>query len=294
MTATGVVIVAGKGGVGKTTVTAVLARAATEVGRHVLVVELDGKPALEELIGESSGSEAPIDIVHLSAPEALREYLQDHGFARMAKRLTKTGVIDVVGTAAPGIDDVVVLGKIKQIERSGEYDLILVDGPAAGHAVSFLASAAGLGEAARGGPVKAQADEVLKLLGDSKRCSAILVTLPETTPVNETIETAYALEDEVGIRLAPLVVNGVDWIDGDELPSDDQVDAALAEVPPGEAAILRAALVFRRSRLDMEAEATDRLGRSLPLGLISLPRLPVAGLSSTDIDTIASVLIDDD
>jgi len=288
------VIVAGKGGVGKTTVTAVLARAATEVGRHVLVVELDGKPTLDELVGESSGSDAPIDVLHLSAPEALNEYLQEHGFARMAKRLTKTGVIDVVGTAAPGIDDVVVLGKIKQIERSGVYDLIIVDGPAAGHAVTFLTSASGLGEAARGGPVKAQADEVLELLGDPERCSAILVTLPETTPVNETIETAYALEDEVGIRLAPLVVNGVDQVDGGDLPSEGEVDAALVDVSTDEAAALRAALAFRRSRVEMETEAITRLDQSLPLGLLTLPRIPVAGLSSADIDTLAAALVGDD
>ena len=286
-------IVAGKGGVGKTTVTAVLARAATQAGRHVLVVELDGKPTLDELVGESSGSSAPIDVLHLSAPEALNDYLHDHGFARMAKRLTKTGVIDVVGTAAPGIDDVVVLGKIKHLERSGDYDLIVVDGPAAGHAVTFLTSATGLGEAARSGPVKAQADEVLELLGDPNRCSAILVTLPETTPVNETIETAYALEDEVGIRLAPVVVNGVDRVDGG-LPSDDEAEAALADVPPDDAAALRAALAFRRSRVEMEAEAIDRLDRSLPLGLITLPRLPVAGLSATDVDTLAAELLRDD
>lgn len=291
-TATGVVIVAGKGGVGKTTVTAVLARAATQVGRHVLVVELDGKPTLDELVGESSGSDQPIDVLHLSAPEALTEYLDDHGFARVAKRLSKTGVIDVVGTAAPGIDDVVVLGKIKQLERADEYDLVIVDGPAAGHAVTFLTSATGLGDAARGGPVKAQADDVLELLGDPERCSAVLVTLPETTPVNETIETAYALEDEVGIRLAPVVVNGVD--DGADLPTDDEVDTVLAGVDAAEAASLRSAFAFRRARRGMEAEAIDRLTASLALGLVTVPRRPVAGLTTSDVDALAAQLVEAD
>ena len=63
--------------------------------------------------------------------------------------MSKTGVIDVVGTAAPGIDDIVVLGKIKQLERSGEYDLIVVDGPAAGHAITFLTAASGLADGRR-------------------------------------------------------------------------------------------------------------------------------------------------
>ena len=79
----------------------------------------------------------------------LDEYLRDHGFRRIAKRLNKTGVIDLIGTAAPGIDDVVVLGKVKQLARDGSWDLIVVDGPAAGHAITFLTSARGLGEAAR-------------------------------------------------------------------------------------------------------------------------------------------------
>ncbi|MEO1059628.1 MAG: ArsA-related P-loop ATPase, partial [Actinomycetota bacterium] len=160
--ATKVVIVAGKGGVGKTTVTAVLAHAAARHGRDVLVIELDGKPTLDALVGASTDDpdHGRIDLVRISAPEALDEYLRDHGFARVAKRLQRTGVIDIVGTAAPGIDDVVVLGKVKQLERTGDYDLVVVDGPAAGHAITFLSSAAGLADAVRGGPVKAQSDDV--------------------------------------------------------------------------------------------------------------------------------------
>ena len=137
---------------------------------------------------------------------ALDEYLREHGFGRIAKRLSTSGVIDVVATAAPGIDDIVVLGKIKQLERSGDWDVIVVDGPAAGHAITFLTSAAGLRDAVRGGPIRTQADEVLELLGDPTRCQVVLVTLPETTPVNEVVETAFALEDRVGVQLGPVVV----------------------------------------------------------------------------------------
>ena len=118
-----VTVVAGKGGVGKTTVTAVLATAAAAAGMRVLVVELDGKPVLADLVGD-------VPLLSLSAQIALEEYLRDHGFGRVAKRLASSGVIDVVSTAAPGIDDIVVLGKIKQLERSGDWDAIVVDGPA--------------------------------------------------------------------------------------------------------------------------------------------------------------------
>ena len=214
LSAAKVTVVAGKGGVGKTTVTALLARAAADAGRRVIAVELDGKPTLAELVGD-------VPLLALSAPLALEEYLREHGFGRVAKRLAASGMIDVVSTAAPGIDDLVVLGKIKQLERSGEWDTIVVDGPAAGHAVTMLTSAAGLRDAVTSGPVRAQADDVLEMLGDASRCQVALVTLPETTPVNETIDTAFTIEDRVGVKLAPVFVNAVDVdADADELPDD--------------------------------------------------------------------------
>jgi arsenite/tail-anchored protein-transporting ATPase len=281
LTAARVVVVAGKGGVGKTTVTAVIARAASNAGRRVLVVELDGKPALAALVPD-------LEVLAISAPDALDEYLREHGFARIAKRLNRTGVIDVVGTAAPGIDDIVVLGKIKQLERSGRYDLIVVDGPAAGHAITFLTAAAGLVDAVSSGPVRAQADDVLELLHDPERCQVVLVTLPETTPVNEVVETAYALEDEVGVQLGPVVVNGVDV--GDGLPDDDGARRAAAELDPETADALVEAAAFRRSRRSMEAAELSRLAAELPIPKVTLPARIAAGLGPTDIDELARTL----
>jgi Mrp family chromosome partitioning ATPase len=281
LTAARVVVVAGKGGVGKTTVTAVIARAASSGGRRVLVVELDGKPALAGLV-------PGIEVLAISAPEALDEYLRDHGFARIAKRLNRTGVIDVVGTAAPGIDDIVVLGKIKQLERSGEYDLIVVDGPAAGHAITFLTSAAGLADAVSSGPVRTQAEEVLELLHDPTRCQVVLVTLPETTPVNEVVETAFALEDDVGVQLGPVVVNGVDI--GEPLPDDETARGAVSHLDAETGRTLLDAAEFRRSRREMEAGEIARLASELPIPKVTLPARPAAGLTPEDIDELALVL----
>ena len=274
-------MVAGKGGVGKTTVTAAIARAASRAGRRVLVVELDGKPALAELVPD-------LDVVTISAPDALDEYLRDNGFARIAKRLNRTGVIDMVGTAAPGIDDIVVLGKIKQLERSGLHDLIVVDGPAAGHAITFLMSAAGLADSVRSGPVRNQADDVLELLHDGSRCQVVLVTTAETTPVNEAVETAFALEDRVGVQLGPVVVNGVDV--GVELPDEAATAAAVADLEPDVAQTLIDAAEFRRSRRAMEADELHRLAEQLPLPQVVLPARPVAGLGPADIDILAEQL----
>jgi arsenite-transporting ATPase len=279
LTSSNLVIVAGKGGVGKTTVTAVVARAAADAGQRVLVIELDGKSALDELVPD-------LDVRHISAAESLEEYLFEHGFKRIAKRLTSTGVIDVIGTAAPGIDDLVVLGKIKQIERSGEWDLIVVDGPAAGHAITFLTAASGLLDAVRGGPVRDQAQDVLDMLRNPERCQVLLVTLPEATPVNELIETSFALEERVGVQLGPIVVNRVDLTP--PLPDPASVDFGRARVQVDDAV---AAAAFRSTRLQVQASEIDRLSSRVPLPHICLSARPVAGLSPSDIAILAEELV---
>ena len=90
--------------------------------------------------------------------------------------------------------------------------------PPPGHAITFLMAPANLLKLVRGGPIRSQAAEVAELLSDPARSQVILVTLPETTPVNEVIETADALEHDGGLRLGPVVVNAFD--EGDDLPAE--------------------------------------------------------------------------
>ena len=145
-----VVIVAGKGGVGKTTVTAALATAAARTGMSVLIVEVEGKsglaaafdgPALDyeerELAPNVRGRT-------LTPDAALVDWLQNNGLKRVSKRLVQTGALDVVATAVPGMKDILVLGKVKSLDVRNAADLIIVDAPAAGHAITFLTSAQGL------------------------------------------------------------------------------------------------------------------------------------------------------
>ena len=268
LTTARVAIVAGKGGVGKTTVTAVLARAAIRRGLRVLVVELDGKPSLGNLL-------PGVEVQQLSATAALAEYLNTHGLSRVTRRLAARGIIDVVATASPGIDDIVVLGKIKQLERSGLYDLVIVDGPAAGHAITFLLAAKSLLASVRSGPINSQATEVLAMLSDPARCQVVLVTLPETTPVNEAVETAYALEERVGVHLGPVVVNSVDTgapLDGEAAPADSP---------------MRLAAEFRNARRALHSAECARLADELALPQLHLPTVPGSGLTAASIDTLA-------
>ena len=268
LTTARVAIVAGKGGVGKTTVTAVLARAAIRRGLRVLVIELDGKPALARLL-------PGVEVQHLSATAALADYLDTHGLSRITKRLASRGIIDVVATAAPGIDDIVVLGKIKQLERSGLYDLVVVDGPAAGHAISFLLAAKGLLATVRGGPIRTQATDVAEMLADAARCQVVLVTLPETTPVNETVETAHSLQQRVNVHLGPIVVNGVDR--GPAL----EPTAAAAGSP------MQLAGEFRNARRTLHGDECARLAEELALPQLHLPTIAGSNLAADAIETLA-------
>lgn len=268
VTSARVAVVAGKGGVGKTTVTAVLARAAIRRGLRVLVVELDGKPTLNDLL-------PGVEVLHISASAALGEYLDAHGLSRVAKRLTSAGIIDVVATASPGIDDIVVLGKIKQLERSGSYDLVLVDGPAAGHAITFLLAPQTLQATVRGGPILTQATEAAAMLADPSRCQVVLVTLPEATPANEAMETAEALVSQVGVHLGPLVVNAVDA--GPQLPAG----TADAGSP------MRAAAEFRNARRALHRAERERLADRTHLDQLVLPLVAGARLDADAIDALA-------
>lgn len=302
-----VVIVAGKGGVGKTTVTAALARAAAKVGLTSLIVEVEGKSGLAACFGQSEAleyeertlwpgggpdGEGEVRARTVTPDQALLEYLEDHGLSRIAKRLVSTGALDVVATAAPGIKDILVLGKVKQLDVADEVDLVLVDAPAAGHAITFLRSASALLDAVKVGPINAQAKDVLELLTDPARCQVVLVTLPEETPVNEVVQTAYSLEDQVGVKLGPVVVNGLygprPGIDADPAAAAQEAGTTLR---PGEAEVLAAAADFRRHRMQLQAEQVHRLGERLPLPRLELPFLFTTEIGPDELTELADAAL---
>jgi anion-transporting ArsA/GET3 family ATPase len=303
-----VVVVAGKGGVGKTTISAALARLAAGVGMSVLIVELEGKSGITDSFGYGddldyeevellpSGSpgttgRGPVRARRLTPDDALVEYLEDHGLRRVSKRLARSGVLDVVATAIPGIRDVLVLGKVKQLERGGAADLIVVDAPATGHAITFLTSASGLVSAARGGPLRSQAQDVVDLLSDPVRCRVILVALPEELPVSEAIESAFTLEDRAGVQLGPVVVNAADPEPvGLDRPAAEVVAEAGRSVSASRIEALEAARRFRLARHAVSAEQVDRLARELPLPHLIVPALPEESIGPAESVALADAL----
>jgi CobQ/CobB/MinD/ParA nucleotide binding domain len=285
--------------VGKTTVTAALASSAARAGRRVLVIEVEGKSGLVGLLGGRGeldyeevtyaaglgpGGRGELRARTITPTHALVDYFEEHGLRRLSHRLGRSGVLEIVATAAPGLDDILVLGKVKQLERQQVADLIILDAPAAGHAITFLQSANGLLDAVDVGPINTQARDVVELLSDPARTQVLLVTLAEETPVNELVETAFALEDRVGVSLGPVVVNGL------YPPVDLDLDAAASVAgPDGDA--LRAAAVFRQDRVALQHEQVGRLGRRLPLPQIHLPFLFTADLTPAHVDVLSGELV---
>ncbi len=252
LSASRVLIVAGKGGVGKSTVAATLAQAATGVGLHTLLVEIEGKNPVV-------GLDQRVERLAITPGAALADYFDSLGLGRVSRRLLAAGIVDLVASTAPGIDDLLILGKIKQLEQTGEWDLIVVDGPPAGQAIGLLRAPLSLRQAVRGGPIHTQAIEILNMLADPARCRVMMVSTPELTPVSELIDTAFEIEDQIGVALGPVVLNG---IDDESLPKNGNGNSELNE-----------ALIYRRNRQQRHELACALLTQKLPLQQLRLPRL---------------------
>lgn len=300
------IIVAGKGGVGKTTVSAALATIAARAGLRVVLAAVDSAAGLLGLVDRGPGdpplgyepvrvitdpSGGWVDVRVITSDQALLEWLGAKGLRRLAGRLASTGTLDVISTAAPGIEDILVLGRIKALVNEGAQDLIVLDAPASGHAITFLQSASGLVDAAAVGAIREQAAAVQELLRDHDRCEVVSVTLAEETPVSELLETTDLLEDRVGLALGPVVVNqllpavGVTSREEARILRTAGVDAATG-------AAVTAALAHRRTRVAGQQRQLDRLAAALPLRQLHLPALPTVGLTGIDRERLADALTD--
>lgn len=301
-TASRVVVVAGKGGVGSSTVAAALGLLAVRAGVDVLLVSVDGKPGLGPLLGggpltateqvlHRGPSGARLRVRSITPQQAFADYLDLKGFGGILRRAASAASLDMVAASTPGMEHLLVLGKVKELDRTKAAELIIVDAPPAGHAAPFLRSAQALQEVVANGPVRQQADEVAAMLADPARTQALLVTLPEETPVNELIELGYDLEDGLGLALAPLVVNCC-WPDRPALARTPTAAAKSSGVTltVADRAALKATSSFGAARLSVQREQLARLAADLPLPRIELPRLPTPRLTAADLETLAEAL----
>ncbi len=296
------VIVAGKGGAGKTTVSAAMAVAAGSEGLAALVVEVDDHGDLgrrfdrvgplgarEVTLVPATARSAEIRGRAILADRALRTYLDGHGLGAVTRRLASGGALELVTSAVPGLGDLLVLGQIRQLVDQDPADIVIVDAPATGHAMTFLSSPAGLARTVSSGPVHDQAELVAAMLTDPKRCQVVLVALPEETPVNEAIEAAEALS-ELGVSLGMVVANGCTPTDA-ELA--DAIEAASVEsglAPPDIEGLLAAGTYAYGRQVD-EADQRARLGAGVGAAVAQLPRLAVDDIGARETALLARTLL---
>jgi anion-transporting ArsA/GET3 family ATPase len=257
-------VVTGKGGTGKTTVAAALAVAAARRGRRTLVAEVEGRQGLAGLFGRGSLGHREtrmaerVDGLAVDPEASLRDYLGRYGFAPLARLLTWARLTHFITAAAPGLGDVLLVGKVWEASTRGRsgYDLVVLDAPPTGRVVPFLRAPETVAELARVGPIRHQADRVRELLDDPERTGVVVTCLPEELPVAETLEGLASLR-AAGLPAAAVVANQV---------TDDRLGgragrlAALAKDPTP---LLEAA---RRAGADLDgrglgvllAEARDR------------------------------------
>lgn len=297
-----VVIVAGKGGVGSSTVAAALSIRAARDGASVLLVAVDGKPGLGPLLGgrpldaneqvlRSFANAGAIRGRTIPPAQAFRDYLDLRGVGGLLRRAASAASLDLVAAATPGLEHLLVLGKIKELERTGAADLIVVDAPPAGHAAPFLRSASGLRTAVASGPVRDQADEVAAMLADPARTKVVLVTLAEETPVNEVIELASDVEEDLGIALGPIVINAC-WPEraGLWVPVATAARASDIAVSAVDRRTLVASNRFGAARLEVQREQITRLTAATSIATVTLPRIPAPRLDADHLETLAAAL----
>jgi anion-transporting ArsA/GET3 family ATPase len=271
------VFVTGKGGVGKTTVASALALFASQRGKRVLICEVDAKGDVAGLFeapptGFNEKEILPgLFAMTMDTEASLREYL------KLQLRIPVVGRIgplakafDFVATAAPGVREILTVGKPVYEVRERNYDLVVVDAPASGHIVGLLAAPQAINNLVKVGLIRSQTDWLLEILSDAQVTGLVAVCTPEEMPVNETVELAARLREETTVQLSAVVVNRVlpELFGRQEEKVFDAIAAPpaseeLNELVGGDAGPLldaaRLAVTMRRTR----SAHLDRLRRSI-------------------------------
>lgn len=281
--------VSGKGGTGKTSVAAALAELAVREGKRTLVCEMDAKGALAaafevgELSFQPSEVQPGLFAMVMNTEDSLKEYL------RLFVRIPLVGRIgplartfDFVADAAPGVKEILAIGKLCHEVRERHYDLVIVDAEASGHIVAQIDAPKAIRELVQVGMVRDQTDWMLEILGDPRRTGLVVVATPEEMPVTETIELVDKVLETTDVDVAAIIANRVlpQWFSA----ADAKVFAALnqpgpqatlaAGVSPKVATLFRAA-ELAQARREVAVEYLGRLREGVPMSvpLVLLPEL---------------------
>ncbi|MCZ4495371.1 MAG: ArsA family ATPase, partial [Conexibacter sp.] len=220
-------VVTGKGGVGKSTVAAALGMAAAARGLRTIVAEVaarddvsrtlapDGDGAQRRAFAERELGEG-LHHISIDPESALEEYLRDQLPRGVSDLLASSRTFSYLTAATPGLRELLTVGKVWELAQPDRrtpgahpYDLVILDAPATGHGVAILTAPGAFADAARLGPVARQGGIIHGMLADPVQTGIVAVAAPEEMPVNETLALQRTLRDGLGQPFAAVVANGV-------------------------------------------------------------------------------------
>lgn len=217
------VIVTGKGGVGKSTVALALSLAAAKAGKRTILCEVAAQEHLSKVFHRAEVGFHEVEMaenlwgISIDPDESMREYvLLQLKVKAMRDLLFRSKIFTYLAAATPGLKELVTIGKIweltlddRKVRKGHTYDLVVVDAPATGHGVGFLQTPRTFAGIARVGPMHQQAKTLDKFVTDPKKTGVAIVALPEEMPVNETANLERDLTEEVGVEVDRIFLNGL-------------------------------------------------------------------------------------
>ncbi|MET0144486.1 MAG: ArsA family ATPase [Ilumatobacteraceae bacterium] len=279
--------VTGKGGVGKTSVAAALADLGARAGKRTLVCEMDAKGALAATLDTPPLDFEPREIdpemfaMAMNTEDSLREYLRLFVKVPLVGRIGPLArTFDFVADAAPGVKEILSVGKLAYEVRERHYDLVIVDAEASGHIVAQIAAPRVISELVQVGMVREQTRWMNDILEDPEITGLVIVTTPEEMPVTETIDLIGRLDRETGVTPSAVVANRVlpalfDRRQAEVVDRLGEVEALLVDAAgPGVRQVLAAATVTE-ARRRVGNRHLERLRDEIPsdLSVLYVPEL---------------------
>ncbi len=283
------IFVTGKGGVGKSTVSAALAMAAADRGLRTIVCEVSKQEHMSrffhrEGIGfNESRLHENVYAISIDPDRSLEEYLRLQIKVKpVADLLFSNRIFHYFAVATPGMKELVTIGKAwelaqpqRRVKKSRTYDLVIVDAPATGHGIGMLRTPKLFADIAKMGPVKRQGDIIHGFITDKKKTGVVAVTMPEEMPVTETIELEQRLKEEMGIDLDCIFMNGLypKRFTKSEVEQIKQRFSKMGSDNPGKMVVrgaLRAA-ISESTREQFQRKQAKRLKKSTDSRVVELP-----------------------